>query len=259
MGELQVFGKTIYYNEESPDRRPKGTILFVHGAGGYSGKWRSQLPAMASLGWRAIAVDLPGHGYSEGPNCGDLAEYATFLNEFAQRAELKNLVLCGHSMGGGIAQLFAFAFPSVLRGLVLIGTGAKLRVHPDILAIFEKNAVTFDFLKAAFSGQVSPEHVQEEMDEQSYTDWRVRFLDFKACDQFSAAEEVSRIKVPTLIIVGREDRLTPVKHSQFLAEKIEGARQVVVEGSGHYVMKEHPRETNEALGEFLNSLSPRTD
>ncbi len=255
MGELRVGGRKAYYAEEVPSGEPKGTIVFVHGAGGYWGKWRHQLPAMAAAGWRAIAVELPGHGYSEGPSCEQLTGYAEWLAEFAREAGLKDWVLCGHSMGGAIGQLFALANPGVLRGLVLVGTGSRLRVNPDLLAVYERNEVSFDFLRAAFSLHADEKYVQEEMDEYQYTGWKVRYLDFKACDQYSVFEMVHQIKIPTLVIVGREDRMTPVKFSQYLAGKIDGAKLVIVEGSGHYVMKEHPKETNQALVDFLYELT----
>lgn len=255
MGELEVGGKKVYYTEEAPAGVQKGTIVFVHGAGGYWGKWRHQLPVMAAAGWRAIAIELPGHGFSEGPSYERLTGYADWLAEFARKADLKDWVLCGHSMGGAIGQIFALNHPGFLRGLVLIGTGSRLRVNPEILEEYKKNSVTFEFLKATFSRHAGEKYIQEEMDEYQYTDWKVRYLDFKACDQYSVFETVDRIKLPTLVLVGREDRMTPVKFSQYLAGKIEGAQLVIVEGSGHYVMKEHPEETNRALVDFLTGLA----
>lgn len=229
-------------------------LLFVHGAGGYAEKWRHQLPAVAAAGFSALAVDLPGHRGSDGPGCVEIAEYRDALAEFAHAAVSEPFVLAGHSMGGAIAQSFALRHPERLAGLVLVGTGARLRVHPETLERFRAGTVDRGFLSAGFGVRPDPALLDEEFHNLGHVRDEVRYGDFVACDRFDLMQEVAEISVPTLIVVGREDRMTPVKFSTFLAERIAGAEMVVIEGAGHYVMLERPDQTNAALLAFLRGL-----
>jgi pimeloyl-ACP methyl ester carboxylesterase len=82
----------------------------------------------------------------------------------------------------------------------------------------------------------------------------VALNDFICCDEFDIMEQVRNISVPSLVICGSEDVMTPVKYSTFLAERIPGARQVVIDGGTHAVMREKPAEYNQAIEDFLASL-----
>ena len=83
----------------------------------------------------------------------------------------------------------------------------------------------------------------------------VMLNDFLCCDKFDIMDKVHTIKLPTLIICGSEDEMTPVKYAKYLADKIEGATQVVVDGATHWGHLEKPREVNQAIEEFLRSLN----
>jgi pimeloyl-ACP methyl ester carboxylesterase len=75
-----------------------------------------------------------------------------------------------------------------------------------------------------------------------------------ACDEFDIMNELGEIKVPTLIISGEEDILTPVKYGEYLSQKISNSKLHVINGAGHFMMQEKPDEFNRVLLEFLNSL-----
>lgn len=232
-------------------------VLCVHGAGGYADKWRLQLPALAAAGFRAVAPDLPGHRGSQGPGLDTIDGYRDALAEFAAAVLTEPFALAGHSMGGAIAQSFALRAPERLAALVLVGTGARLRVHPNTLDRFASGAVDRDFLAAGFGVRPDPALLDAEAEGLAHTPPPVRHGDFLACDRFDALEAVAGIAVPTLVLVGREDRMTPVRYSTFLAERIPGARLHVIDGAGHYVMLERPVETSAALIEFLADLPAR--
>jgi pimeloyl-ACP methyl ester carboxylesterase len=75
-----------------------------------------------------------------------------------------------------------------------------------------------------------------------------------ACDEFDIIDEVGAIKVPSLIISGAEDILTPAKYGQYLNEKIQGSKFNVISNAGHFMMQEKRDEFNQLLLEFLDSL-----
>jgi pimeloyl-ACP methyl ester carboxylesterase len=81
----------------------------------------------------------------------------------------------------------------------------------------------------------------------------VAWGDYIACDTFDMRERLTAIRVPTLVVCGREDRMTPVKYSEFLAQRIPQAELSVIEQAGHMVMLEQPAAFNAALGDWLGT------
>ncbi len=260
MPTVAAGGREVCYQAAVPaiPRPFAPPVVPVHGAGGSGDKWQGQLEALAAGGYRAMAIDLPGHGGSGGEGLRRIDGYRDVVLDFVDELRLDPLVLVGHSMGGAIAQAFALAYPDRLVGLALVGTGAKLRVHPDILTAHARGEVSPDFVAAGFRAHPEPELIRREAEVLRRTPADVRYGDFLACDAFNAVELVGEIRVPTLVLVGREDRMTPVKYSQFLAERIADSRLVIVEGAGHYVMLEQPAEVNRALLDFLADLGKAT-
>ena len=108
------------------------TVCLVHGTGGSSEVWRRQLEGLADLG-HIVAVDLPGHGRSGGSIPKRIEDAAALVAGFLDALGVTRVIIGGHSMGGAIAQQFALSFGERVDGLVLIGTGARLRVLPRLL------------------------------------------------------------------------------------------------------------------------------
>jgi len=161
-------------------------------------------------------------------------------------------------LGGAVAQTYALSYPEDVKGLVLIGTGARLRVRPDFLSLLEAGV---DYPPAWFRSFVQPlyERVAPGLRERvvnkvTEVGARVQLNDFRCCDKFDIMDRVYQIDAPTLVICGTEDEMTPPKYSQYLATKISGARLVIIDGSTHFVFMEKPDEVNRAIEEFLDSL-----
>jgi pimeloyl-ACP methyl ester carboxylesterase len=230
----------------------KETVAFIHGAGGSARTWYFQEEYFKDL-LDVVLVDLPGHGDSPGEGYATIEGYRDFVVQGVRTRGPAPVVLVGHSMGGAIAMSIALAHPEMVKALVLIGTGARLKVLPEILdgIIEDKEGTSRMILDIAFSETVSP--VLKEIAYQEYLKNRaeVVFKDFTACDHFDVLESLGRITAPTLILCGSRDRLTPVKYSKFLKERIPQARLHLVEGAGHMVMLENPGETNAIIESFL--------
>ena len=162
-------------------------------------------------------------------------------------------------MGGAIALEFALRYPVRLAGLILVGTGAKLRVAPEILTgILDDYAGSTELLAQwAYGEHVDPSLLRLYIRRLREVDPQVFHDDFVACDAFDRRADVRRIALPTLILCGDADRMTPVKFSQYLHEQIAGSQLVVVPGAGHMVMLEQPATVAEAVARFLTSLARR--
>jgi pimeloyl-ACP methyl ester carboxylesterase len=249
---LAVLGAPAAYLEAG--RGP--AVLFVHGAGGRADLWEAQLAGLADAA-RVIAVDLPGHGATGGAGCQRVEQYADWVVAGLDALGLDRVVLVGHSMGGAIGQALALGRPERLAGLALVGTGARLRVLPRILALLgEGSPGGLDLLGGlAYSPRTAPEAVAGAEQALRETPLAVTLGDLLACDRFDVIGRLEAVRTPTLVVVGRDDRLTPPKYAALLARTIPGACLVEIEGAGHFPQLEQPAAVNAALRSLLARLA----
>ncbi len=225
-------------------------LIFIHGAGGNHRIWENQTKYFSN----AIAIDLPGHPVGKGRTTID--DYVEYVKKFCDRKNLRNIVMIGHSMGGAITQKFALTYPEYLKAIVLVCTGAKLKVAPIIFEEIKRNYENLmELMKNyAFSSKTPVEIKDKAVEIMKLVKPEVLYGDFEACDKFDVMEYLNRINLPTLIICGREDLLTPVEFSEYMRDNIPNAKLKVLEDAGHMVMLEKPEEFNKILEDFLKGL-----
>ncbi|MBM3119207.1 MAG: alpha/beta hydrolase [Chloroflexi bacterium] len=226
-------------------------LIFIHGAGNTGFVWHYQSEYFAS----SDAVSLIGH--PEGKPCTSIDDYADWLHQYVLDKGYSQPVLVGHSMGGAVAQVYALKYPADVKGIVLVGTGARLRVRPDFLSLLEagidapaewvRNVIEPFYIRVAH--EVREKVVKKVLEVGA----AVQLNDFKCCDKFDIMDKVHQIETPTLVICGTDDEMTPVKYSQYLANKIAGAKLITIEGS-HFVFMESHEKVNQAIEEFLHGL-----
>ena len=250
-------GEIFYTLSRGPAGGP--VLVLVHGAGGTRLHWPGELRRLP--GATVYTLDLPGHGRSGGHGCDSIEGYAEAVIAFLQRLGVERAVIVGHSMGGAIAQTLAldFADPSSssgqvgVAGLVLIATGARLRVAPaileDIRSDFEQAAQLIT--RFAWSPEAPSTLVEQGRKALLEADPDIVWGDFAACNRFDVIDRLGEGRSPTLVVAGSADPLTPVKYARFLAERIPQARYVSVEGAGHMVMLEQPGKVMQVVQEFL--------
>ena len=225
-------------------------LLFIHGAGGNHRIWENQTRYFRN----AIAIDLPGHDSGDGKRTVD--EYVEYVKKFCDEKSLKNIVMIGHSMGGAITLKFAMTYPEYLKAIVLVDTGAKLRVAPIIFEEIKRNYDNvMDLMKKyAFSEKTPVEIKNKTVEIMKRVKPEVFYGDFEACDKFDVMGSLNKINLPTLIICGRDDLLTPVRYSEYLRASIPNSTLRVLDDAGHMVMLEKPEEFNKILEDFISSL-----
>lgn len=239
--------------EETGDSAKK-TIIFVHGAGGSAATWFMQLKGL-STDFHVIAIELNGHGKS--PDRAEEDRLHSYLHDIHEVVtKFDKPILAGHSMGGALTQVYALNHPENLSGIILVGTGAKLRVTPIVFNLLEND---FDGYVEAVGNFMFHEDTSEEMIEASKHEVRkcppqIIHRDFELCDKFDIMDKVAKIKSPTLILVGDADMMTPVKFSTYLKDKIEGSAMHVIEGAGHSVMLEKFGVFNELIVNWVKEL-----
>ncbi len=183
-----------------------------------------------------------------------MEEYARAAHEIVVgELRMDQPIIAGHSLGGAIALVMGLEYGTELGGLILIGTGARLRVLPELLEVARTAQQKASLqLKAMGMASSTPVTMSTELvDEQVMPGPNVLYRDLMACNGFDCMARLDEISLPTLIICGVEDRSTPVKYSQYLHEHIAGSVLRVIPDAGHYVMREQPEAVNEVIEEWL--------
>lgn len=243
---------TLHY-EEAGDHSNR-TIVFVHGAGGSAATWFMQLRGLSEE-YHVVAVELNGHGKSKNKAEDDVRQ--SYLNDIDEVVtQFDQPILGGHSMGGALTQLYSLRHPENLRGIILVSTGAKLRVTPMVFNLLDND---FEGYVEAVGNFMFHEDTSEEMVETSKHEVRkcpvqVIRRDFELCDKFDIMDKVDQIKIPTMIVVGDADVMTPLKYSSYLKDKIEDSIMHVIEDAGHLVMFEKFGVFNELVANWVRDL-----
>jgi len=234
------------------------TIVFLHGAGFDHTTWALHSRWFAHHGYGVLAPDLPGHGRSSGAplrTIGDMADWTAALLGAAGASKVR---LVGHSMGSLIALETAARHPAKISALSLIGTAATMTVGPDLLKAAEANDhAAIDMVsiwglgyQAELGGSLAPGLWMHFGAERVLEQCRpgVLFNDLSACNAYqNALAAAATITVPTTLILGERDMMTPAKAGNALAAALPNAHTVVMPGAGHMMMVERPDELLAAL------------
>ena len=233
-------------------------VVMIHGAGFDHSSWALHSRWFAHHGYSVLAPDLPGHGRSAGKPLPTIADMADWIAALLDAAKAPKAKLVGHSMGSLIALETAARHPARVSGLSLIGTAATMTVGPDLLKAAEANdPAAIDMVsiwglgaKAELGGSLAPGLWMHSGAQRVLQRCRpgVLYNDLAACNSYqNALAAAAGITVPTTIIVGERDLMTPAKAGKALAAAVPNARTVVLPGAGHTMMAECPDQLLEAL------------
>lgn len=248
MPYIDVNGERIFY---APHGERGAALLLIHGAGENHLIWPADLRRLPDA--RILPIDLPGHGKSSGDGRGSVAEYAAFAVDVLDALAIEQAVIVGHSMGGAIAQQFALTYPARTAALILIATGGRLRVSPQILEFARSDLpAAADLISSLEWGPDTPEQMIRLGKQQLLTNRpEVIYGDYLACNGFDLMERLGDIRTPALVVGGTADQMTPPKYASTLAERIAGARLTLIDGAGHMVQLEKPEAVTRAVEQFL--------
>jgi len=242
------------------DQSAEPTLVFIHGSGDGAQVWEPLKQALQARkpALKLLAVDLPGHGAriaDPGPEQVSVRDYAEDVLAEMTRQGVSSAILVGHSLGGAIALTLALEHADAVRGLVIVGSGARLRVLPSILtATLERpDEAALEIVLMGYA----PGH---EADARAYVASRppnapgMFHRDLAACDVYDIMTDLERIQQPALMIVGQQDQMTPPKYAQYLADHLPSAQLRVIPDAGHYVLREQPDAVAVVIGGWLSAL-----
>jgi pimeloyl-ACP methyl ester carboxylesterase len=265
---VDVKGHDLFVATAGP--RPEDSsavVVLVHGAGMAASIWAAQLQALATPSRAVLAVTLPGHGApgtsqaSDGTVAGSIEAAADAVVDLLDALGVVRAVVFGHSMGSLIALETARRHPDRVQGVALLGSGAKMPVHPALLeaARTAPAEAAEQILQWGFGppqGERPPAlsltHVGRRLLLASAPG--VLATDLAACDAWQAGD-LGAIACPVLVVIGKVDRMTPPKAGRALSAALPTAETVELDGAGHMMMVERPRAVVRALRDWLSRVS----
>ncbi|MBM3554921.1 MAG: alpha/beta hydrolase [Alphaproteobacteria bacterium] len=261
--DLTVLGKRAHAATGGKAFDPaRPAVVFIHGAGSDHTAWSLQTRYFAHRGRGVIAVDLPGHGKSEGPALPTIGAMADWLNAFLDAAGATDRALVGHSMGSLVALEAAARRPERVGKLALLGTTWPMAVTKDLLDPAKADDPLAGELITSWSHSRTGHFGGAEIPGLWLMGGSLALLaraapgvihnDLAACNAYQEAPAAAaKIKAPTLFLLGERDLMTHPRKAREFAALFAGAKIVVLPGAGHMFMAEAPGPTLDALKAFL--------
>ena len=240
----------------------KPTLVFIHGAGMDHTVWALQTRYFAYNGWSVLAVDLPGHGKSDGPALSSIAAMADWIWHLVKAVGSDKAALVGHSLGALTALQAAAQAPDKTLKLALVGAAAAMPVNDDLLNATRDdpelaNALIVSWAfggRSQIGGTRAPGMWMTGSGLQllARASDGVLHSDFNACNAFQVGlDSAAKVRCPALVLSGAEDVMTPVRAAKPLADALPDGQMTVIADCGHMLMIEQPDRTLDALKSFL--------
>jgi pimeloyl-ACP methyl ester carboxylesterase len=155
--------------------------------------------------------------------------------------------------------MYALKYSQELKGIIIIDSGAKLRVHPRYLAPCEEaikgNPREWYQLVEEIYRLTPGDYEREVVEKQKAMSPAVMLNDFLCCDKFDIMDKVQEIKLPALVICGELDVMTPVKYTNYLGAKLANSRVLIISQATHLALAEKPEAVNKAIEDFVKEIS----
>ena len=260
--DVTVYGFNMHYVEAGSGP----PLVLLHGLWGGQNEWRLNMEPL-STNFRVIVLDQIGFGESDKPHANyHNALLAQFLVGFLEALEIPNATLVGHAMGANTTTYMAVHYPHLVEQIVLVdGAGyrnpnrdlARPLTEPQIkfrrIVTGSDMAATKNFLKRRV---YDPELITDSWVQEAFTLWlkSARAIENMLLEGGDVTEEEMRtIRVPTLIVWGKEDRVFPLSNADRLNQDIAGSQKVIFDKTGHLPQVEVPEKFNRLIYEFLTT------
>jgi len=230
-------------------------ILFLHGVGSDKSVWAPQLDHFGRTN-RAVAFDYPGYGDSDFIADASRDDFAAAILAAMDALDIQTAHVCGLSLGGVIAIAMHELAPMRCQSLILADSFA---VHPDGRGIYERSVAASMDLRALAKARVDlllaqpadPEIRAEVVATMAKIDPAAYRIGAQAVWLADQRDRAAAIRVPTLVLCGAEDTVTPPELSRELAALVPGAHYAEIAGAGHLSNLEQPGAFNRCVGEFI--------
>lgn len=237
----------------------KSPIIILHGWGReVCGKKYNEIKNLLEKnGFEVFAPDLPGFGDSVlNKNALEFEDYLSFVNDFILKQKLKDVILIGHSFGGRIAIKFAAKYPQKVKSLILIAASGIQRPLPSLKkkAVFVATKILRPFFyipPLSLFFKFFRKLVYFSIGEMDYYKAGKLAETFKNIYQVSVLDDLPKIKAPTLLVWGENDKVVPVDDGKTMEQLIPNSKLIVIKNEGHKIPYENPKVLNKVITEFI--------
>lgn len=245
------------YNDEGPNDTPGPPIVLLHGMLGDLSNWIDTVEALSNSGYRVLAPIIPVYEFPLSET--GVPRLRQYVHDFVTTLGFDSTVLVGNSLGGHIALLYALDHPEELDALVLSGSSG---IYESTMGTTQFKRQDRDFIRERTEMTFyDPVHATDELVDEMLEIVNDRPRAFRllkiarSADEETVTEQLSKIGVPTLLIWGRDDIITPPDVAEEFRDRMPNARLHFIDKCGHAPMIEHPDTFNELTLDFLNELT----
>lgn len=260
----------LFYDEHGRTKHAGDpAMVLLHGLLFDGGSWRGQVEALSALG-RVVVIDGPGHGKSEPPPKFTMEEHSDALLDAFGDLDIPRALVIGLSWGGMVGMRLALQHPAKVAGLVLLDTSAEKQTLAErvryraFVALHRRVGMPYSlYLNKVAPELFSPRTLRERRDLVDASYRRTMGFDREGVARAALAvvvhrtdilTKIERVRAPTLVMCGREDRATTPDKAENIARAIPRSRLVMIEGAGHMSALEEPAAVNEHLVPFARSV-----
>ncbi len=263
--DLTVDGRRVFASTGGrPLEKDRPLVVMLHGAGMDHTVWVLQARFLSHHGFSVFAIDMPGHGRSEGEPLATIEAMADWVAGAIAASGFERGALVGHSMGAAVALTTAARAPDRVDHLALLGASLAMPVHPGLLASARDGSTLAPDLMTSWGLGRSAQIGGHPTPGLWLTGAARRLIqkgsgpalaaDLQACTTWKGGPDAAdKIRCPTLVFAGAEDRMVTAKATGEMAAAIAGAEIVTIPAAGHMMMLEAPDATVDALHGFLKS------
>ena len=265
---VEVKGQKTFVNLNGHEfDSSKPSIVFVHGAAMEQSVWAAQSRYFAFRGYNSLALNLPGHGPSSSPNKSEgdvpttIPAYADWVVDFLDALKIEKAIFVGHSMGTLIGLEAAASYPDRIEKMILVGAAPAMPVHPALVDAASKDDWLAEELMTSwghgFAGHIGGNKANgiwmkgTALSVFGNSEDQLIYNDLQACAAYTTGlESATKVACPTLIISGKDDKMTPAKQGAKLSEAIPDCKNVLLP-VGHMLTSEAPNQVLDLMIDFV--------
>mgnify|MGYP001216692543 FL=1 len=240
---------------ESIDKK-KDTLILLHGSGQSHVVWSLTDQYLSDQGFNVFALDLPGHGNTEGESLKSIEEMAEWLEKFVNKIGINNLIIIGHSQGCLIALEYASKFPKKIIKLIFVAGSYEIPVNNSLINLAKSGDMESLNLMMkwgyGYSKQFIGGNPLQKILNSSREVREVLAVDLIACNNYkNGINAIKQIKCPTFFIFGELDKMIKIDKGKKFSGLVPGSKTHIINDCGHMIILENPFEMREKVAEFL--------
>ena len=254
---LEIDDKKVFVSDAGQGiDKDKDTIVLLHGSGLSHIVWSLTEQYLSNQNYNVLAIDLPGHGNSEGKSLKSIEEISDWLEKVFNKLNISKITIIGHSQGCLEALEYNFKYPKRVRSLVFVSGSYRMPVNQNLIDLAEDgdNQAVNLMMKWSYEGSKkfiggnpvkkiinSPRDIRE-----------ILAPDLIACNNYkNGSEALKKINCPTFLIFGELDKMVNLKKGKEFAELIPNSKTHIIKNCGHMIMFENAFEMRQKIFEFL--------